>query len=34
MVEPTPVSEDVPHKMTKLFRIPHSMIIEAVKNIS
>ena len=31
MEEPKPVSENVPHNMSKLFRIPHSVVIEAVK---
>ena len=30
MEEPKPVNEDLPHNMTKLFRIPHSILIEAV----
>ena len=31
MEEPKPISEEVPHRMQKLFRIPHSILIEAVK---
>ena len=34
MKEPKPVTDDVPHRMNKLNRVPHSILIEAVKRRS